>query len=233
VFELSLHAVGKWTETVLHRFAGGKDGYVPFGGVVLDPSGALYGTAAFGGKYGLGIVFRLTHGGKSQWSEAVLHDFEGGNDGASPAAGLAFFAGALYGTTYSGGSSACGLTTGCGTVFQMMRTANGEWQEKVILAFSGGDGIESFATPVLDQSGDVFGTTFEGGSGPCPVCGTAFELTHAEGQWMETVLHNFGATPTDAGTPEAGVILDQAGHIFGTSSLGGNNRNGTLYEITP
>ena len=233
VFELSPRGGGNWAETVLHRFAGGNDGYMPFGGVVLDGSGNLYGTAALGGKFGRGIVFRLTPSRKGEWRKTVLHDFGGGNDGAFPAAGLALFAGALYGTTYSGGNPACGVTNGCGTVFQMTQGATGQWQEKVILAFSGTDGIESFATPVLDQAGNIYGTTFEGGSGRCTVCGTAFELTPAPGKWTEIVLHDFGATQTDAGTPEAGVILDPRGHLFGTSSLGGSNSNGTVYEITP
>ena len=122
---------------------------------------------------------------------------------------------------------------GCGSVFQLTRGSEGQWQEKVILAFSGSDGIESFATPVLDQAGNIYGTTFEGGGGPCTVCGTVFELTPVQGKWTETVLHDFGATLTDAGTPEAGVILDARGHLFGTSSLGGSNGNGTVYEITP
>lgn len=233
VFQLSPYGEGNWAETVLHRFAGGEDGYMPFGGVVLDWSGHLYGTAALGGKYGRGIVFRLTPGRRGEWRETVLHHFKGGNDGALPAAGLALFAGTLYGTTYSGGSPACGLIDGCGSVFQLTRGSEGQWQEKVILAFSGSDGIESFATPVLDQAGNIYGTTFEGGGGPCTVCGTAFELTPVQGKWTETVLHDFGATLTDAGTPEAGVILDSRGHLFGTSSLGGSNGNGTVYEITP
>lgn len=233
VFELSPHGAGKWTKKVLHRFAGGKDGSTPFGGVVLAKAGKLYGTAASGGRFGMGVVFTLTRGRKGEWSETVLHDFEGGNDGAAPAAGLAFFGRALYGTTYSGGNPTCGVISGCGTVFQLTQAANGEWLEKVILAFSGWDGIESFATPALDQAGNIYGTTFEGGSGACGVCGTAFRLTFAHGEWTETVLHDFGATLTDAGTPEAGVIVDQAGHLFGTSSVGGKNANGTVYEITP
>lgn len=232
VFQLTPHGEANWAEIVLHRFAGGKDGYMTFGGVVLDWYGDLYGTAALGGKYNRGIVFRLTPDVKGEWRETVLHDFKGGNDGAFPAAGLALFAGALYGTTYSGGNPACGVTNGCGTVFQLTRGYEGQWQEKIILAFSGRDGIESLATPVLDQAGNIYGTTFEGGSGSCTVCGTAFELTLAQGKWRETVLHDFGATQTDAGTPEAGVILGPRGHLFGTSSLGGSNGNGTVYEIT-
>ena len=119
-------------------------------------------------------------------------------------------------------------------MFQMTPGANGKWKERVIHRFHGTDGIESFATPVLDPAGNLYGTTFEGGSGRCGVCGTAFELTpSAEGKWKENVLHDFGSNMNDAGTPEAGMILNRAGHLFGTSSLGGADKNGTVYEITP
>jgi uncharacterized repeat protein (TIGR03803 family) len=239
VFELTPAGGGQWQESVLHAFAGGKkDGAQPIfnADVILDKVGNLYGTTELGGKYNLGTVFELTPAQAGGWTETLLHSFRGIPDGQGPAAGLALVGGVLYGTTYSGGK-VCqlrgGAAGGCGTVFQVTPGANGKWIEKVIHRFHASDGIESLATPALDPAGNLYGTTFEGGSGPCGVCGTAFELTpSANGKWTETVLHDFGA-PGDAGTPEAGFIRDKAGHLFGTSVLGGANSNGTVYEISP
>ncbi len=249
VFQLAPGAGGTWNETVLHSFAGGKDGYEPVGGVVIDSSGIVYGTASLGGKFGGGIVFKLTPG-KKKWKETILHNFAGGSDGYLPLAGLALSEGDLYGTTYAGGNGCTvqpvrsagtqigvlqhdGLGNGCGTVFQMTPGAKGQWQETPILKFSGTDGIESEATPVLDKAGNLYVTTFEGGSGACGVCGTALELTPSNGTWTEIILHDFGAESGDAGTPESGFILNKSGNLFGTSSLGGTNNNGTVYEIKP
>ncbi len=235
VFQLSPTESGPWTETVIHAFAGGSDGAMPFlGGVTFDASGNLYGTTSSGGKFGVGTVFELMPGQGGKWKEMILYSFEGGTDGASPAAGLVFFGGALYGTTYGGGSvsPAC-PTGGCGTVFQLTSNS-GIWTEDVIYAFQGSDGIETLATPVFDAAGNLYGTTFEGGSGSCSVCGTAFKLTPTEsGPWLETVLHDFGSRRGDAGTPESGVVLDKYGNIFGTGDLGGKKGVGAVFKIVP
>jgi uncharacterized repeat protein (TIGR03803 family) len=238
VFKLTRLQGGHWKETVLHAFRGGQDGASPFlAGVILSAAGNLYGTTTLGGNYDKGTVFELAPAKGGRWTETILHAFKGGRDGASPAAGLALFKGTLYGTTYAGGEQCVfrgGLSAGCGTVFQLKPAARGKWTESVIHRFHGSDGIETFATPVLDQAGNLYGTTFEGGSGNCGVCGTAFELTPtANGHWKETVLHNFGSRRGDAGTPEGGLILDKTGKLFGTTVLGGNANVGAVYQIIP
>jgi hypothetical protein len=188
-----------------------------------------------GGRYGIGTVFELTPVKGGKWKETILHAFKGGSDGDNPAAGLALFEGNLYGTTYAGGDGlSCGSEAGCGTVFQLKLNARGRWGKTVIHKFQGSDGIETFATPFFDKAGNLYGATFEGGSGECDVCGTAFELTPtASGPWQETVLHDFGSGPGDAGTPDSGVILNKSGKLFGTTILGGNDGAGAVYEIAP
>jgi uncharacterized repeat protein (TIGR03803 family) len=232
VFELSPEPSGRWRKKVLHAFKGRLDGALPPAGVIFDAAGNLYGTTSLGGRFGLGTVFELSPAKAGNWKETILHSFSGVPDGSNPAAGLVRSGGILYGTTYSGGSSTCGAVGGCGTVFQLA-PADGKWTETIIHSFQGSDGIESLATPVFDQAGNLYGTTFEGGSGPCGVCGTAFELTPTGSDWEETVLHNFGSKSGDAGTPASGVILSKSGKIFGTTVLGGNNNAGAVYEVTP
>ena len=201
--------------------------------MIFDGAGNLYGTTELGGKYGIGTVFELSPTKTGKWTETIIHAFRGSPDGRNPAAGLVLSRGILYGTTYSGGSSTCGVNGGCGTVFQLAPNG-GEWTETIIHSFQGSDGIETLATPVFDPAGNLYGTTFEGGSGSCNVCGTAFELTPVgNGKWRETVLHDFGSRLGDAGTPQSGVTLNKSGKIFGTSSLGGKDNAGAVYEITP
>jgi uncharacterized repeat protein (TIGR03803 family) len=175
------------TETVLYVFAGGKDGAYPMGGVVADSSGNMYGTTVEGGSTdncglgskGCGIVFKLAPDG----SKTVLHKFAGGNDGAYPVAGLiADSSGNLYGTTATGGGNhQCALDSlklsGCGTVFKL--APNGT--ETILHAFAGGkkDGGLPGANLMMDSTGNLYGTTFEGGSAGCGGigCGVVFKVT--------------------------------------------------------
>jgi len=234
VFELTPDQSGHWTQKVLHAFAGGEDGALPFlNGVIFDGSGNLYGATPNGGSADSGTVFEITPTRNGSWKEKVIYEFAGGSDGAFPAASLVFNGGSLYGTTYAGGNESGNCpNSGCGTVFQLI-PGGGHWTKTTIFAFQGTDGIETLATPVFDLAGNLYGTTFEGGSGPCSVCGTAFELTPAAGQWQETVLHYFGSRRVDAGTPEAGVLVDSAGNVFGTTEIGGKAGSGALFEIRP
>ncbi|MGA8795825.1 MAG: choice-of-anchor tandem repeat GloVer-containing protein [Candidatus Cybelea sp.] len=123
VFELMREKTGKWTERIIHDFGTGTDGNLPRGDLVLDESGAMYGTAVFGGLYGAGNAFRLIRGSDNKWEEQVLHNFGKGKDGADPYSGMIFDqAHNLYGTTAYGGSyraAACNKSHGCGTIFKI------------------------------------------------------------------------------------------------------------------
>jgi uncharacterized repeat protein (TIGR03803 family) len=154
----------------------------------------------------------------------VLHKFNN-KDGANPAAGLTFdAAGNLYGTTFAAGAY------GGGTVFELTPKAGGGWAEKVLHQFGKGkDGSGSEAGLILDASGNLYGTTFAGGAYGG---GTVFELLPETGRaWKEHILHSFG-NGEDGINPEAGVIFDAAGNLYGTTYVGGFGV-GTVFELTP
>jgi uncharacterized repeat protein (TIGR03803 family) len=207
------------TETVLYSFKGvSPDGYDPFGGVTLGKKGVLYGTTAFGGTTGLGTVFMIAADG----TETVLHSFSNkSGDGFQPTAGVVLSkAGDLYGTTYYGGAY------GFGSVFKV--TPKGK--ETVLYSFGGqsGDGQYPYAGLVLDKAGNFYGTTVFGGAYGD---GTVFKLAPTG---AETVLYSFGGQSGDGFQPYGGVILDNAGNLYGTNAFGGANAGGgTVFKVTP
>jgi uncharacterized repeat protein (TIGR03803 family) len=171
--------------------------------------------------------------------ERVLRSFTGIPDGQSPVSSLIFdAAGNLYGTTESGGTYVQGcFSPGCGTVFQLTLGSDGKWKEKVLHVFTGPDGIEPGAGLVFDTAGNLYGTTMFAGAyakacGGLPGCGTVFQLTpRADGKWKEEVLHSFNGK--DGEVPEATLIFDAAGNLYGTTPFGGANGVGTVFELTP
>jgi uncharacterized repeat protein (TIGR03803 family) len=240
VFELTPKAGGGWTEKVLYRFTHSqKDGHYPEAGLVFDSSGNLYGTTGNGGggtcQSGCGTVFELTPDAGGGWTEKVLHRFSNnGKDGYWPRANLIGDAsGNLYGTTTGGGSQSC--TDGCGTVFELTPKAGGGWTEKVLHRFSnnGKDGYYCYGSLIFDSSGSLYGTTAGGGNTTCQYgCGTVFKLTpKADGKWTENVLYRFENNGRDAQGPEAGVIFDATGNLYGTSPGGGAFGYGTVFEL--
>jgi hypothetical protein len=242
-----------WTETVLYIFKGNtsKDGASPYGGLVIDAAGNLYGTTGYGGTgncvvlgtlMGCGTVFELSppqqKGGK--WTETVLYSFPTPKQGFVPGGDLVFdSAGNLYGATIFGGGF--GTTCDpfykyCGAVFELSppKTKGGKWTEKTLHGFKGGtDGANPNGGLVLDSEGKVYGTTFGGGneSGECGAggCGTAFELdppTQKGGAWTERVLHRFNRNTSDNGVPSAGFAMDARGNLYGTTV-------GTVFRLAP
>lgn len=223
------------------------DGNAPYGGVILDSAGNLYGTTGFGGTGqscsigGCGTVFELTLS-NGKWGEKVSYSFCSSSnctDGKEPAAGLVFDkAGNLYGTTYRGG------TYGLGTIFELI-PGNGSWTEKVLYAF-GASSIDA-ATPdagvIFGKDGNLYGTTYGGGTGQgCPTggCGTVFELMQNNGEWTEKILHNFDNNGEDGFDPLAGVIFDSTGNLYSTTASGGADSAacnrlgcGTVFELSP
>jgi uncharacterized repeat protein (TIGR03803 family) len=227
----------------------------------VDEQGALYGTTSRGGKglgcndpEGCGTVFKLTppdpgYNPAENWTETVLYHFcsqPNCRDGHEPVSGLmADPKGRLYGTTRHGGVSDSGnFGSGFGTIFMLTPAAKGEpfWPETVLYAFcpeSGClDGVNPVAGLIADQQGVLYGTTARGGAGFSLLGGTAFKLTPpAPGQtlWTETVLHNFCSQTQDCldgADPEAGLIADQHGVLYGTTSMGGSNgTEGTVFKL--
>jgi len=209
-------------ETVLYRFTGGADGAFPWAGLVMDASGSFYGTTNAGGEYGGGVVFKLV--GKK---ETVLHSFCSENnckDGDYLTSGLIVDAtGNLYGTATYGGDFNCDYPYGCGVVFRLTGTI-----ETVLHSFKGPDGAYPVATLSMDASGDLFGTTSNGGKGLRG--GTVFKIGE---DGKERVLHTFRSAHGGS-DPQAGVIRDAQGNLYGTTLYGGSGNGccGTVFEIT-
>jgi uncharacterized repeat protein (TIGR03803 family) len=182
VFQLTPNSNGKWKETVLHTFAGGKDGATPFD-LVLDPAGNLYSTTNSGGTQGNGTAFQLSPSAAGDWKKTVLHNFGSTGDGGGPGAGLTLDAtGNLYGTTVYGGSG-CG--NGCGIVFKLTPTSSGHWKEHVLYSFRGGDdGVAPFADLTTDTLGNLYGTTSLGGPHGAGVVFEVSPYNRLGGGWL-------------------------------------------------
>lgn len=239
-FELSLQS-GGWAETVLHNFqSNNTDGIAPYGGLVFDSIGNLYGTTVHGGSYGYGTVFELSPQSNKGWLETILYNFQSnGHDGNNPYATLSFdTAGNLYGTTQFGGDGTC--QGGCGVVYELTPNIGAGWSEQVLHGFQndGRDGTFPYANLTFDTTGNLYGTTSQGGTGGCANgvvgCGVVFELSpQSGGSWSETVLHEFQNISTDGFTPYSSLIIDMMGNLYGTTYSGGSFGYGTVFELLP
>ena len=209
VFELA----NDGTETILHPFTNGTDGGAPVGDLAIR-DGNLFGVTAAGGEYGAGTVFRLTIRGK----ETVLHSFSGGSDGYEPLAGvIADRAGALYGTTYSGGAE------NLGTIY----TIGAHGTETVLHAFAGGNDGASPAGPlVFDTAGNLFGTTVLGGTSDA---GTVYKLAP---DGIETVLYSFTGG-SEGADPDCGLAFDSTGNLYGTTPVSEADGDGAVFKLAP
>jgi len=239
VFELAPGKNGSWKETVLHSFQTLKtDGCAPFGGVILDSMGNLYGTTLGCGAYGDGTVYELSPAHNGRWKFRLLHSFSGSKkDGAvSQSTPLMDAGGNLYGTTAYGGShpEACQnkpLPPGCGVVWELVPGKDGHWQEKVLYSFAGGenDGANPPEGVAMDQQGNLYGVTKFG----APFQGTAYRLTPGQSGWTETVLHKFPTGNNDGTYPVGIPTLDVQGNLFGVTGDGGEAGLGTIWELSP
>lgn len=157
VFEPTLHSNGRWTETVLHSFNNdAKDGYYPYGSLILDAKGNLYGTTKYGGTENRGTVFELSRD-RHGWTEKVLRSFTINNDGWNPTGNLIFDShGNLYGTLSQGLNC-----TFCGAVFELSPRRDGTWQEVILYGFdtSNNGAYSPYGGVVLDSKGRLYGTT--------------------------------------------------------------------------
>ncbi len=226
VFELAPAIGGGWTYNSIYSFLNnGRDAAYPQSSLTLDSAGNIYGTSNGGGAYDAGAVYKLTNSG-GDWRDAVLFSFTGGYSGGAPLAGVIFDkAGNLYGTMENGGGDAVG------NIYKLTPT-RGVWAIHIIHTFTGGpDG--AYPSPfnlAIDNSGNLYGTTLEGG---LFTYGTIYKLTFStDDKWIETVLHSF-TNGIDGGYPYCGVTLDTSGHLFGTTSQGGTGGYGIVFAGTP
>jgi len=257
VFKLTPKGRG-YSEKILYRFrncisgdarrstpaplGGSCDGANPASTLYMDASGALYGTAEYGGRNECpegnrcGTVFELSPNGK-RYTEKSIYNFKGGSDGATPQAGLiADASGALYGTTTAGGGATnnrctpSGLPIGCGTVFKLTPKSGGGYRESVLHAFQAGqdDGAFPYASVIADASGALYGTTGDGGY---VGAGTVFELAPNGKHYAESLLYSFQSTP-DGNFPRAS-LLEVSGTLYSTTFGGGTYGYGSIFSVTP
>ena len=240
------YGTGNWTESVLYSSFIDLSGL--YSGVVVGSGGVLYGTATSGGASQSGGVFSLTPPARlgGAWTESLLYSFAGGNDGSQPFAGVMIGnGGVLYGATATGGPAYAG------TVFSLTppQSANGNWTESVLYAFTGGSpGIGVLSGVVVGNGGVLYGTTEGGGTGSCARgCGTVFSLTppaagpSGPGAWTANVVYRFTGG-SDGAYPVAGVTIGNNGVLYGTAEYGGTGYCtgegrpygcGVVFSLTP
>ncbi|MFZ0418252.1 MAG: choice-of-anchor tandem repeat GloVer-containing protein [Candidatus Sulfotelmatobacter sp.] len=192
-----------------------------------DDAGNLYGSTIAGGLYPGGIVFKMTNS-NGAWGFTVLYNFGSiPDDGSYSASPLVFDAnGNLYGTTQQGGAY------GYGTVFELIPSQSGQWTEKQLYSFEGGnDGAYPQGSIALDSAGNIYGITSSGGSSSG--FGTVFEVAPTRsGTWRERLLHKFTGG-VDGEFPWGGVTFDSSGSLFGTTLGGGADTYGVVFEFVP
>jgi hypothetical protein len=198
------------------------------------------------------VVLAFTSTASAEWKEKVLHSFQRGNDGATPAGGVVFdSAGNLYGVTTDGGTSC--PPPGCGTVFQLAPPAKkgGAWTETVLHVFDGNDGSRPAGSVILDAKGNLYGTTAYGGTGTCILlggnvgCGLVYELSPPAkkgGEWTYSILYSF-LGGKDGQYPSGNLVFDAVGNLYGATIYGGGFQGtcnapyylycGTVFELSP
>jgi uncharacterized repeat protein (TIGR03803 family) len=235
VFKLSPSTGGGYTESVLFSFPGQPPisvGAYPSGDLMMDDAGNLFGTTTNGGTGGYGVAYELSPTAGGGYTISVLHNFDGSTaDGGEPTGGLIMdSAGNLYGTTSAGGA---GLQ---GTVFRIASAVGGGYTESILYSFTGGsDGSTPEAGLIMDSAGNLYGTTSSSNTQGCGSClGTVFKLAPAAGgSYTESTLHIF--TGFDGAVPAAGLIMDSAGNLYGTTKLGtgrGGIGMGTVFKLS-
>ena len=221
VFEL-VNSGGTYSAPKVLASFNGPDGAIPQASLIADSAGDLFGTTAQGGDNHVGTVFELVNSGGTYSAPKVLASFNGTDDPEPTASLISDIAGDLFGTTYGAGAQV-------GTVFELVNSGGTYSAPKVLASFSGPDGAYPYANVITDGAGDLFGTTLGGGDNRD---GTVFELVNSGGTYSSPkVLASFNGS--DGAGPVAGLITDSsgAGDLFGTTGSGGENGDGTVFEL--
>jgi uncharacterized repeat protein (TIGR03803 family) len=210
VFELATNG----TASALYNFIGyPTDGGYPESNLIADKAGNFYGTTTSDGANGAGAIFKLTSDG----TETLLYSFTDGDDGESPTSGLvADSSGNLYGTT------SVGISPNAGAVFELSK--KGKFTVLHTFVDGAGDGDNPYGGLVIDSSGNLYGTTYDGGADSDD--GTIYEIA-ANGTF--SVLHTFTGGPGDCNGPEDTLLLDPSGNLYGTTYYGGDSM-GCIFE---
>jgi uncharacterized repeat protein (TIGR03803 family) len=204
------------------------DGYDPNSAVIFDAQGNLYGSTTYGGAYGCGSIFKLAPSSGGTWTETIIYSFAGCQGVYFETTGLIFDQhGNLYGTNQ----------LNSGIVFELSPPSGSgtQWTEKTLYSFTGGtDGRNPLGGVVFDAPGNLYGTVWAGGvyGG-----GEVYKLTpNSGGTWTKTALHSFTGVNGDGSEPQAGLVIDSNGNLYGTTSYGGTNGCnfcGSVFELQP
>jgi len=197
----------------------------------VDSTGTIYGTTLDGGSFGQGSVYAVKKITATRWAEIGVHSFSCSEDGCFPYAGVTPDShGNLFGTTYSGSLD------GTGAVFELTPNRGGAgWREGVLHSFRGSDhggpdGGNPSAAVIFDSAGNMYGTTYYGGTN---ADGTVFKMTpNGNGTWTETVLYSFQGG-TDGANPNGGLSMDREGNLYGETLGGGSKNAGVVFKLTP
>jgi uncharacterized repeat protein (TIGR03803 family) len=224
IFELSPTEYG-WQETMLYGFSG-PDGNGPYGALIFDKLGNLYGTTVTGGAFDAGVVFELSPSTGGAWTETILHNFGSTGDGTAPESNLIFDGqGNLYGTTNGGGTR----TRNGGTVFKLTPGGDG-WTETILYSFPGSINGPDADGPkggvVMSPKGKLYGDTLAGGRYGV---GAVFELDPSGGAYREKVIYSFSGT--DGLEPISGLTMDRSGIIYGSTCSGNPHGWGNIFRL--
>ena len=246
VYEMSPPAQkgGAWTETTIYSFKGGNDGYVPQENLVFDSAGNLYGVTLFGGGKGTtcdpyyqycGTVFKLSPPKQkgAEWTEKVLYSFAGGTDGANPNGGLVLDnKGAIYGTTYAGGTQNCKYngSLGCGTAFGLKpRPANRGCLERENASSLRPDDIRRWKSHGWLAPSSKREPLWHDSERRAGRRGYRFRISPPSGKsgrWKEAIL--YGLSKDGKGlNPESSLLFDSKGNLYGTANDSGEAYYGT------
>jgi uncharacterized repeat protein (TIGR03803 family) len=248
-----------WTETIIYRFHDDPNGlHTPYGGVIFDSAGAMYGFAS-------NAIYKLTRAG-STWTLAVLYRLRPEDGQILLWEPTMDAAGNIYGSAEFGGID------NNGTVFRLVRSGD-QWTFELLYALNGGsDGAGPWGVAIPDSAGNVFGaTSFNGGvfeltpsggswsySVIAPIrggleesinlgpdgnvygtmysgdggVGSVWKLSRTQSGWTRTVLHSFQGRD-DGALPESNVVFDAQGNMYGTTTMGGHYGYGTVWQLTP
>ena len=197
------------------------DGYYPYAGVALDANGDIFGTMAQGGTYDDGTLYEIVKTGGGYGAPVTLVNFASAT-GTKPSSGVIVdTAGNLFGTTQQDGP------LGEGTIYELTKTGGAYNAPTILASFTDATGRNPLGGLIEDAAGDLFGTTEQGGGG-----GTVFELAkHGSSYGSLAVLAAFNGT-NGANPFYETLLTDTAGELFGTTSNGGANSDGTVFEVT-
>jgi uncharacterized repeat protein (TIGR03803 family) len=203
-----------WKGTVLRSFMGRSDGAAPFGDILVDPTGWIYGATIIGGTGDNGTIYAVPESGGG----GPLHSFTGPpNDGSNPQSGLILDQSGLLGATANGGLYQSG------TIYELTPPS-----DTILYNFSYdglSDGREPIGGMIVDQAGNLYGTTVTGGSGGG---GTVFMLSRSYSGWVFDVLYSF----TGYGGSKANLSMDADGNLYGATTFDGIYGNGNVFKLT-